>query len=76
MNETLKDMLWTQCIYSGIYNQIEFEMKYGSEDRTEELQYVVDKYCNENIVSGSYLQEKLDEYKRVVKEKQKNENNT
>lgn len=75
MNETLKDTLWTQCVYCGIYNQIEYELKYGRKDVTEELQYVVDKYCDEYMNSGKFLREKLEEYKRMVKERQKNENN-
>lgn len=55
------------CVFSGILNKIDFEMKYGTKDRTEELQYLVDRYNNDFIVSGSYLVEKLEEYKQAIK---------
>ena len=60
-------MMYYSCVYSGISNKIDFEMKHGTEDNTEELQYCVDKYCEDFIVSGSYLIEKLEEYKQAIK---------
>lgn len=61
------DLTFATCVFSGISNEIDFEMKYGTEDRTEELQYLVDRYNNDYIVSGSYLVEKLEEYMQAIK---------
>ena len=61
------DLSFATCVFSGISNEIDFEMKYGTEDRTEEFQYLVDRYNNDYIVSGSYLVEKLEEYKKAIK---------
>ena len=61
------DLAFATCVFSGISNEIDFEMKYGTEDRTEEPQYLVDRYNNDYIVSGSYLVEKLEEYKQAIK---------
>lgn len=61
------DLSFATCVFSGISNEIDFEMKYGTEDRTEEFQYLVDRYNNDYIVSGSYLVEKLKEYKKAIK---------
>ena len=41
------DLVYTNCIYSGIFNTIDFEIKYGTKDRREELQYIIKRYCNE-----------------------------
>ena len=60
-------MMYYSCIYSGISNKIDFEMQYGAEDKTEELQYCVDKYCEDFVISGNYLKEKLEEYKQAIK---------
>ena len=61
------DFAFASCVYSGILNRIDFEIKYGVDDKTEELQYCVDKYCEEYVISGNYLREKLEEYKQAVK---------
>lgn len=61
------EIVFASCVYSGISKEIDWEMEHGMTDRTEELQYCVDRYCDEFIVSGQYLQEKLDEYKQAVK---------
>ena len=60
-------LTFASCVYSGILNQIDFEIRHGTEDKTEELQYLVDRYNNDFIVSGSYLIEKLEEYKQAIK---------
>ena len=60
-------MMYYSCVYSGISNKIDFEMKHGTEDNTEELQYCVDKYCEDFVISGHYLKEKLEEYKQAIK---------
>ena len=62
-----RDLAFASCVYSGILNRIEFEMEYGADDKTEELQYCVDKYCEEYLISGNYLKGKLEEYKRAIK---------
>lgn len=63
------DLAYASCIYSGISKALDFDMEYGQEDRTEEFQYIVDRYCSEIIVSGDFLKEKLKKYKKYVKEK-------
>lgn len=62
------DLAYASCIYSGISKALDFDMEYGQEDRTEEFQYIVDRYCNEFIVSGDFLREKLEKYKKYVRE--------
>ena len=61
------DFAFASCVYSGISKKIDFEIKHGADDKTEELQYCVDKYCEEYVISGNYLREKLEEYKQAVK---------
>lgn len=61
------DLTFASCVFSGIMKEIESEIKYGIEDRTEALQYLVDRYNNDFIISGSYLAEKLEEYKQAIK---------
>lgn len=63
------DFTFASCVYSGILHQIDLEIKHGTEDRTEELQYLVDRYNNDFIVSGSYLIEKLEEYKQAIRKR-------
>ena len=62
-----RDLAFVSCVYSGILNRIDFEIKYGMDDKTEELQYCVDKYCSDFVVSGNYLKDKLEEYKQAIK---------
>lgn len=61
------DLSFATCVFSGILNKIDFEMKHGTKDKTEELQYCVDKYCSDFVVSGNYLNDKLEEYKQAIK---------
>lgn len=68
------DFTFTNCIYSGISNMIDFEIKHGTQDKTEELQYIVERYCNEYLISGNYLKEKLEEYKKTIIKKNTVEN--
>lgn len=63
------DLSFATCVFSGISKEIDFEIKYGTDDRTEELQYLVDRYCEEFIISGNYLQEKMKEYALSIKNK-------
>ena len=63
------DLTFASCVYSGILNQIDFEIRHGTEDKTEELQYLVDRYCEEFIISGNYLQEKMNEYAFSLKKR-------
>ena len=63
------DLVYTNCIYAGISNEIDFEIKYGTKDRREELKYIIKRYCNEELVSGAYLKEKYNEYLATLKEK-------
>lgn len=64
------DLSFATCVFSGILNEIYFEIKHGTKDRTEELQYLVDRYCEEFIISGNYLQEKMKEYALSIKNKE------
>ena len=34
------DLVYTTCIYAGISSEIDFEIKHGTKDRREELQYI------------------------------------
>ena len=63
-------MMYYSCVYSGISNKIDFEMKHGIEDKTEELQYCVNQYCEDFVISGHYLKEKLEEYKKAIQNRQ------
>ena len=63
------DLVYTTCIYAGISNEIDFEIKYGTKDRRQELQYIIKRYCNEELVSGAHLKEKYNEYVATLKNK-------
>lgn len=63
------DLTYTNCIYSGISDTIDFEIKHCKEDKREELKYIVDKYCDEVVISGVHLQEKYNDYVETLKNK-------
>ena len=63
------DLAYTNCIYAGISNEIDFEIKHGTKDRREEIKYIIDRYCNDEIISGSYLQKKYNDYVSSLKSK-------
>lgn len=63
------DLTYTNCIYSGISDAIDFEIKYGTKDKREELQYIIKRYCNEEIVSGSYLEMQKNEKNQELQNK-------
>ena len=63
------DFVYDSCIYSGISRQIEFETKYGTEDKRLELKYIVEKYNNEIVVSGAHLTELYEKYVESLKER-------
>ena len=70
MKSNLKyDIVYGYCIYSGISRQLDFEIKYGTNDNRKELKYIVDRYCDEEMVSGKYLIEKYNEYVASLKAK-------
>ena len=56
------DFDYYMCVYSGISSHIEHETKYGTEDKRQELKYIVDRYNNEIIVSGASLTELYEKY--------------
>ena len=60
---------YSQAIYNGICHEIEFCMKHDLGDMRKELTYMVNRYCKEEVVSGKYLRDKLDEYCKVAAEK-------
>ena len=66
-SNTSFDFTYYTCIYSGISNKIDFEIKHCKEDKREELKYIVDKYCDEVVISGAHLQEKYNEYVEALK---------
>lgn len=57
------------CVYIGISNSLDFDIKYAPMDRREEYAYIVQRYCDEIGVSGKYLREKLEEYNKVAEER-------
>ena len=63
------DFIYNSCVYSGISRQIEFETKYGTEDKRKELKYIVDRYNNEIVVSGAHLTELYEKYVESLKER-------
>ena len=60
---------YASCVYSGIVDSIRYETEYGTKDKTEILQYLVDRYKKEHLLSSKYLQEELDKYKELIKDK-------
>lgn len=66
------DLDYKLCIYSGILNKIKFETEYGTDDKTEELTYLVDRYSAEELLSADYLKEELERYISKVKERRMN----
>lgn len=69
------DSYYTCAIFSGIVNEIDFEIKYGTADRRKEIRYMVERYCEEEIVSGKFLREKAEEYYKIAEEKYGTEEN-
>lgn len=63
------DLDYALCVYFGISKAIDYEINYGEENKIEVYEYIVDRYCNEIMVSGKYLKEKLEEYKSKYKKK-------
>ena len=63
------DLVYTTCIYGGISDTIDFEIKYGTKDRRQELQYLVDRYNKEVVISGAHLQEKYNDYVKALRDK-------
>ena len=68
-NNASYDFTYYTCIYSGISDKLDFEIKYGEEDKRERLKYIVDRYCNEVVISGAYLQEKYNKYVEALRNK-------
>ncbi len=60
---------YTVAIFLGISETINYECKYGKEDRREELAYMVDRYNREEVISGATLEEKLKQYNQIAEEK-------
>ena len=50
-------------------SKIEFETKFGTEDKRQELKYIVDKYNDEIVVSGAHLTELYEKYVESLKER-------
>lgn len=60
---------YTVAIFIGISETINYEIKYGKEDRREELAYMVERYNREEVISGAALEEKLIQYNQIAEEK-------
>lgn len=60
---------YTLAIYMGISETIAHEIKYGKEDKREELAYMVDRYNREEVISGATLEEQLKQYNQLAEEK-------
>lgn len=68
-DDIFKKNAYRHAIYCGISDAIEFEIKYGFRDKREELTYMVERYCREQIVSGEFLRRKLEEYCHMAAQK-------
>lgn len=60
------DLYYALCVYFGISKAIDYEINYGEENKIEVYEYIVERYCDEIMVSGKYLKEK---YKSKYKKK-------
>lgn len=69
MGNVYYELIYKNCIYSGISNKINFETRNGTEDKTEELEYIVAKYNEEVLMSGDSLYEQLEGYKKALAER-------
>lgn len=67
--EACYEIIYASAIYNGITNKIEFAKKHIDIDQRKELAYMVQRYCNEVRISGTFLQEKLEEYNKFAEEK-------
>lgn len=71
--ENEKEMMlknaYASVVYSGISRAIDYEYRYGSEDKREQLEYMVNRYAEEHIVGAKYLQESLEIYSRMAEAK-------
>ena len=65
------EMEYKQCIFNGIKDMLEYEIKCGNTDKRKELSYIVDKYCREEVISGTVLRADLDRYFQVANERYK-----
>lgn len=64
-------LAYKRAIYSGISNEIQWQMKHGidREDARDRLRYMVDKYCEEELVGGDSLREELNRYCELAEAK-------
>ena len=69
VRDPILDIQYATCIYSGILNSIDFEIEHGFTDMRKELLYMVERYCNEEMVPGKYLREKLEKYNKIAEER-------
>ena len=60
---------YAEAVYAGISRSIDFEYRYGHEDKREQLEYMVNRYAEEHIVGAKYLQESLEIYSNMAEEK-------
>lgn len=60
---------YTLAIYTGISETIAHEIKYGKEDKREELAYMVERYNREEVISGATLEEQLKQYNQLAEER-------
>lgn len=60
---------YAEAVYAGISRSIDFEWRFGHEDKREQLAYMVNRYTEEHMVCAKYLQEALDLYNRMAEAK-------
>ena len=65
-DEIYAPLLYRMCLYSGISDKIDYEINYGKTDLREALNYCVEKYCKEEVMSGASLRKKLAEYNIIA----------
>lgn len=69
-----KEEFYESCVYAGILHKLEFETKLGTDDKTDQFQYAIERYCTEHQMTGGILKEELEKYKKAVKEREEYRN--
>lgn len=63
--DEMNDMEFRRCVFCGVKEQIDFDIRHEIHGKYGTNKYLVDRYNEEYIVSGVYLTEKLEEYKEM-----------
>ena len=69
--QEISNLHWySACLVTGIVDQLEREIRYGTANRTKEFQFVIQRYFEEYRTSSDFLVERLEQYKQVVEERE------